>query len=144
MSTKKLNVLFLCTGNSARSQMAEAFLRRDAGDRYEAFSAGLAPRPVNPLTVAAMNEIGIDIRGQRSKSVREFMGKEAVHTAIFVCALAEESCPRIYPFALTALSWPFEDPAVATGTEEEKLRKFREVRDQIENKIREWLNSPNR
>jgi len=138
MKTKP-SVLFLCTGNSARSQMAEVLLRHQAGDKCEVFSAGLAPRPVNPLTVTVMEEIGLDIRGQRSKSLKEFTGKTAIDIAIFVCARAEESCPTVYPFALTALSWPFDDPSAATGTEEAKLNKFREVRDRIGDTIRAWL-----
>ena len=135
----KTKVLFLCTGNSCRSQMAEALLRHHAGDKFEVFSAGLAPRPVNPLTVTVMDEIGLDIRGQRSKSLKEFMGKVPVDFAIFVCARAEKSCPSVYPFTLTALLWPFDDPAEEAGTDDNKLRKFREVRDQIDRKINAWL-----
>ena len=137
--TTKPAVLFLCSGNSARSQMAEALLRHYAGNQFDPFSAGLEPRGINPLTVAVMDEIGIDIRQQRSKPVSEFLGKTTVRYAIFVCPRAEQSCPRMYPFATKILSWPFDDPAAAGGTQEEKLRKFREVRDQIDHKIRDWL-----
>ena len=141
MKPTKSTVLFLCSGNSARSQMAEALLRHYAGDRFDVFSAGLEPRGVNPLTVAVMDEIGIDIREQRSKSVSEFLGKTTVNYAIFVCPRAEQSCPHLYPFSTKSLSWPFDDPAEVTGTTGEKLLKFREVRDQIDRKICAWLAS---
>ena len=141
MKPAKSTVLFLCSGNSARSQMAEALLRHHAGDRFDVFSAGLEPRGVNPLTVAVMDEIGIDIRQQRSKSVSEFLGKASISCAIFVCPRAEQSCPRMYPFATKALSWPFDDPSADVGSPEDKLHKFREVRDQIDRKIRAWLAS---
>jgi arsenate reductase len=134
----KTNVLFLCTANSARSQMAEALLRKHAGDRYEALSAGLEPTQVQPLAIRVMNEIGIDISGQRSKSVKEYLSRVAVGKVIFVCAKAEKNCPYLYP-SLTPESWPFEDPAACQGTEEECLAKFRDVRDQIEERIKAWL-----
>jgi arsenate reductase len=136
---RKQTVLFLCTGNSARSQMAEALLRKHAGDRFEALSAGLDPLGVNPLTVRVMNEIGIDMSGHFSKPVSEYLGKVAVHATVFVCDRAESSCPTIWPGALRRLSWPFEDPAAATGSDEQRVQKFREVRDQIEKRILEWL-----
>ncbi len=135
-------VLFLCTGNSCRSQMAEGFLRKYAGDRFEVFSAGLDPRPVHPLAVRVMDEIGIDISGQQSKGVDTVLGKQSFKHAIFVCQDAEENCPSIYPFALEKLSWPFEDPAAFEGTEEATVANFREIRDQINKKIQEWLKPP--
>jgi arsenate reductase (thioredoxin) len=135
------NILFLCTGNSCRSQMAEGFLRKYAGDRFEVFSAGLDPRPVHPLAVKVMDEIGIDISGQQSKGVDTVLGKQSFKHAIFVCEQAEENCPSIYPFALEKLSWPFEDPAVFEGNEDEVVDKFRQVRDQIDRKIQAWLKS---
>lgn len=134
----KINLLFLCTANSARSQMAEGLLRKHAGDRFEALSAGMEATTVNPLAIRVMNEIGIDISGQRSKSVKEYLGKVPLGHVIFVCARAEQNCPYLYP-PLVPESWPFEDPAAATGTEEERLVKFREVRDQIETRIKAWL-----
>ncbi len=134
----KSNVLFLCTSNSARSQMAEGLLRKHAGDRYEALSAGLEPTTVHPLAIRAMNEVGIDISGQRSKSVKEYLGKIALGHVIFVCARAEKNCPYLYP-PLVPESWPFEDPAACQGTEEERLERFRQVRDQIEARIKAWL-----
>lgn len=135
----KPNVLFLCTGNSARSQMAEAFLRRYAGDRLNVFSAGLEPKGIHPLTEQVMAEIGMPLQGQRSKSVSEYLGKYVFSHVIIVCRQAEGACPRVFPGALQRLAWSFEDPAAAEGTDEEKMQKFREVRDQIGQKIREWL-----
>ncbi len=132
-------VLFLCTGNSARSQMAEALLRRHAGNRFEAFSAGLEPRKVHRLTHQVLSEIGIDTGTLRSKGVEEFLGKMQIHHAIVVCENAQRSCPRFYPFALEFLYWPFDDPAAFEGPEEKKVEKFREVRDQIELRILAWL-----
>lgn len=135
----KQNVLFLCTGNSCRSQMAEGFLRKYAGERFDVFSAGLDPRPVHPLAVQVMGEIGIDISGQKSKGIETVLGKQSFKHAIFVCRDAEENCPSIYPFALEKLSWPFEDPAAFEGSQDATVAKFREIRDQIDKKIREWL-----
>ena len=132
-------VLFLCTGNSARSQMAEAFLRKHAGNRYEVLSAGTEPKGINPLTIRVMDEIGISMEGHRSKSLGEFLGKVQVLYAITVCERAEKACPGVWPFTLNRLFWPFDDPAACEGSEEDRLRKFRGVRDQIEAKIREWL-----
>lgn len=139
----KNNVLFLCTGNSARSQMAEAILRKLAGDRFDAHSAGLEPKGINPYTIRVMEEAGYDLRDQRSKSVKEYMGKEYFRYVVFVCAHAEENCPAIFAGAINRLSWPFDDPASATGSDEEILDKFREVRDQIEQKIKTWISEIN-
>jgi arsenate reductase len=136
---RKKKVLFLCTGNSARSQMAEGLLRHHAGDRFEALSAGLEPRGVNPLAVKVMQEVGIDISGQTSKGIDRFLGKETIHYAVFVCANAEENCPAAYGLALNRLSWRMPDPAAVEGTEEEKLTAFREARDELDRRIREWL-----
>ncbi len=140
---KKPLVLFLCTANSARSQMAEAILRDRAGDRFEAASAGLSPSRVNPFTLRALDEAGIDTGGLRSKSTSEFLGKVAVRYAIIVCDKAAQHCPRIYPFASRTLYWPFEDPAAAEGTDDERLEKFREVRDQIASRIDTYSPSSN-
>ena len=132
-------VLFVCTGNSARSQMADGLLRKHAGDRFDAQSAGTEPKGLNPLAMEAMREIGIDISQQRSKDVAEFLGKVAVQYAVFVCSSADERCPRLWPFSGQRLYWPFEDPAAASGTHEEKLTVFRRVRDEIDERIVEWL-----
>ncbi len=131
-------VLFLCTGNSARSIMAEALLRHYAPDQFEVHSAGLEPKGINPYTIRVMNEIGLDVSGGRSKDVMEFLGKMLVSYVITVCSNAEERCP-IFPFSTQRLHWPFEDPAAFQGTDEEKLAKFREVRDLIDQRLRAWL-----
>ena len=135
----KQRVLFLCTGNSARSQMAEAFLRKYAGDTFEAHSAGLEPSGLNPLTVKAMDEVGIDVSNQKSKGVETYLGKLLFQYLITVCDDADKNCPTVWPGVNTRMHWSFEDPAKFEGTEEEKLAKFREVRDLIEKKIREWV-----
>jgi len=132
-------VLFLCTGNTARSQMAEAFLRKYAGRHLEAYSAGFMPSAINPYTERVMREIGIDLSGQHSKSVKEYLGKMSFTYLITVCAEAEAKCPTAFPGISHRLSWPFDDPAAVGRSEEEKLQKFREVRDQIEKRIKLWL-----
>jgi arsenate reductase (thioredoxin) len=136
---EKQRVIFLCTGNSARSQMAEAFLRSYSGDRFEAYSAGLEPKPMNPLTVRVMKEANIDVSGQRSKGVGEYLGKVKFQYLITVCDDAEKNCPTVWPGVNKRLHWSFEDPAKFEGTEEERLTKFREVRDLIDKKILSWL-----
>ena len=132
-------VLFLCTGNSARSQMAEAWLRHYAGDQFEAYSAGLEPKGLNPFTVRVMEEIGIPLTGQYSKDVREYMGKLHFGYLITVCANAEEKCPTSFPGVGQRMHWAFDDPAAVEGTDKVRLAKFREVRDQIDRRIRDWL-----
>jgi arsenate reductase len=135
-------VLFLCTGNTARSQMAEAFLRKCGGAQFEVYSAGLEPKELNPLTVQVMQEAGVDISDQRSKNVGEYLGKVLFQYLITVCDDAEKNCPNIWPGISKREHWSFEDPAAFEGSPEEKLAKFREIRDQIEQKIRTWLASP--
>lgn len=135
MSDKK-RVLILCTGNSARSQMAEGVLRRDAGDRFEVESAGVIASFVRPQAIKAMEEIGIDITGHRSKSVEEFEGRDFDYV-ITVCDNARESCP-VFPAKTDRIHWSFDDPAEAVGTEEEKLAVFRRVRDEIRGRLREF------
>lgn len=132
-------VLFLCTGNSARSQMAEALLRRRAGDRFDVYSAGLEPRGIHPMTVRVMEEVGVNMEGHRSKPLNEFLGSLRVQYAITVCQQAEQSCPSVWPFTTHRLFWPFEDPAAFEGTEAEQLQTFREVRDRIDERIERWL-----
>jgi len=131
-------ILFLCTGNSARSQMAEGLLRHFAGDQFEVYSAGLEPKTVNPYAIQAMQEIGLDISGHKSKSVMDYLGRVHMGTVITVCSNAEERCP-IFPFSTERLYWPFEDPAAFVGTDAETLTKFREVRDQISTRLKAWL-----
>lgn len=135
----KQKILFLCTGNSARSQMAEAFIRKYADDRFEAHSAGLEPKGLNPLTVKVMEEVGIDLSGQTSKSVEVYLGKTLFQYLVTVCDDADKNCPTVWPGISTRLHWSFQDPAAVEGTEAEKLAKFREVRDLIDQKIQNWL-----
>lgn len=127
-------VLFLCTGNSCRSQMAEGWLRHYAGDRAQVFSAGTKPAGLNPMAVAVMRERGIDISGHHSKHVNDLV-KEDFLFVITVCDSARETCP-VFPGALYQLHWSFEDPAGATGSEEEKLQIFRKVRDEIAEQVK--------
>lgn len=134
-------VLFLCTGNSCRSQMAEAFLRLYGSDQFEAFSAGLQPTEINPFTYKVMAELGLDLAGQRSKGVDEFLGKELFQYLITVCDDADKNCPTVWPGVSQRLHWSFEDPAKFEGSEEERLAKFRAVRDQIQHRVQEWLAS---
>lgn len=131
----KQRVLFLCTGNSARSQMAEALLRHMAGDRFEAASAGTHPAGLNPMTVVTMQEMGIDVRHHRSKHVEEFVGQPFAYV-ITVCDRAKESCP-VLPAVYKILHWPFDDPAAASP--ERRLDEFRRVRDEIADRIRGLL-----
>jgi len=130
MNTAKPTVLILCTGNSCRSHLAEGILRAVAGDILDVQSAGSKPAGyVHPLAITAMKEIGIDIAAHRSKSMTEFMDKK-VETVIPVCGNADAACP-IFPGQVNRHHWPFEDPAHATGTDEEKMAVFRRVRDEI-------------
>ncbi len=132
---KKQRVLVLCTGNSARSQMAEGLLRHDAGDRFEAFSAGVDPAPrVRPEAVAVMKEAGIDIGGHRPKHVNEFANGQFDYV-LTVCDNAKESCP-IFPGGTKTIHHSFEDPAALQGSEEQRLAAFRKVRDQIRQYLR--------
>jgi len=135
-------VLFLCTGNSARSQMAEAFLRKNGSDKFEAYSAGLQPNGLHPFTIQVMQEVGINVADQKSKGVEEYLGKVLFQYLITVCDNAEKNCPSTWPGISKREHWSFEDPTAFEGTAEEKLAKFREIRDQIDQKIRVWLASP--
>jgi len=137
--TEKPSVLILCTGNMARSQMAEAFLKKYAGDSLEVFSAGFHPREINPLTRKVMAEKGFDLSGHHSKGVQDFLGKKEFRYLIIVCAVAEQTCPKTFPGVEFKIFWPFDDPAAATGSDEEKLAKFRQVRDQIDKRVQDWL-----
>jgi arsenate reductase len=134
-----LSVLFLCTGNSARSQMAEAFLRKYGGATYEAYSAGLEPKDINPYTRRVMQEVGLDLTGHRSKSVMEYMGKKFFSYLITVCDQAEKNCPTTFPGVGQRLHWSFEDPAAFVGSEADTLQKFRDIRDQIEQSVRTFV-----
>ncbi len=140
---KKQNVLFLCTGNSCRSQMAEGLLRHLAGERFEAVSAGLEPgNEVHALSIKVMKEIGIDISSQQPKAVDVYLGKKMIHYLMIVCNKAHSTCPRIWPGLPNEKRyyWPVDDPAAISGTTEEQLTVFREVRDELRDKITSWLN----
>lgn len=134
---EKLRVLILCTGNSARSQMAEGLLRESGEGKFEVESAGVAPSSVRPEAVEAMREIGIDISNHRSKSVDEFAGQQFDYV-ITVCDNAKEQCPA-FPGKSTRIHWSFDDPAGANGNRAEKLIVFRRVRDEIREKLREFV-----
>ncbi len=141
MKSMKPKVLFLCTGNSSRSQMAEGYLRHIAGEEYEVLSAGTAPVGLNPLAVEVMRELGIDISRQTSKNVSQFLGMN-IPFVITVCDRAKESCP-IFPGTFQFLSWSFDDPAAVQGPREEKLATFRRVRDEIAERIkRQFVHQP--
>src|SRR5438270_2791777 len=133
----KKRVLFLCTGNSCRSQMAEGFLRAYGGAEYEAHSAGTKPSTVNPMAIQVMREAGIDISGHRSKNVSEYVGQH-FPLVVTVCDNAKEHCP-IFPGPCIREHWPFDDPAEATGTPGQRLAVFRTVRDQIAGRIRSFV-----
>ena len=136
MSRDKKRVLILCTGNSARSQMAEGLLRHDASDRFEVESAGMKPVAVRPEAIAVMREAGIDIAGQRSKHVDEFK-EQRFDYVITVCDHARESCP-VYFGDAGRLHHDFEDPAAVQGSEPERLACFRRVRDELRDYLREF------
>jgi arsenate reductase len=130
----KTSVLFLCTHNAARSQMAEGLLRRMGGEQFDVFSAGTEATGLHPLAVEVMSEIGIDISGQRSKTLDEYAGRKFDYV-ITVCDGANESCP-IFPGGTQRAHWSFDDPGAVTGTEEQRLRAFREVREGIQQRLR--------
>lgn len=139
MNNRK-RVLILCTGNSARSQMAEGLLRQLAGDRFEVFSAGVAPSHVRAEAIEVMSEINIDISGHRSKSVDEFANDQFDYV-MTVCDNAKESCP-IFPGNYQPIHISFDDPAAVEGTREDKLVAFRTVRDQITEKLKTFITIP--
>lgn len=135
----KERVLILCTGNSARSQMAEGLLRARAGDHIDVYSAGTRPSVVNPLAIEAMQERGIDISGHRSKHLDEFRAQPFDYV-ITVCDSAAETCP-IFPGKAERVHWSFPDPAAVQGPEAERLAAFRQVRDDIERHLRAWVDA---
>lgn len=142
-AARKLTVLFLCTGNSCRSQMAEGLLREIGGGNFEVYSAGVEPaHAVNPFAVRVMDEIGISISHQSPNDVEEYLGRLTAHYVIILCDSASKKCPRLWPGALNRIEWPFEDPAEFEGGEDEKIEKYREIRDSIKAKIEDWLDVP--
>ncbi len=138
----KNRVLILCTGNSARSQMAEGLLRYMAGDRFEVASAGTRPVGLNPNAVAVMEEIGIDISGHHSKSIDEFLD-QSFDYVITVCDSAREACP-VFPGGARRLHFSFEDPAAIRGSEPEQTAAFRRIRDQIAERLRQFVRDPDK
>lgn len=135
---KKPRVLFLCIENRARSQMAEALLRKHAADQFEIYSAGLEPSPIHPYVYRVMEEVGLDLEGHYAKGVDEFLNKLYFGILITVCAKAEEKCPT-FPGLGERHYWPIEDPVAVEGSEEVKLEAFRRARDEIEKHIIDWL-----
>ena len=136
----KPKVIFLCTGNSARSQMAEGLLRALAGEHFEVFSAGTEPKGrILPEVQDVMREVGINMAGQFSKSVMEYLGRAVFAHVVTVCADAEENCPAVFLNMGTHDHWPFDDPAKFVGDDEQRLVHTRRVRDQIEEHLRLWL-----
>ncbi len=121
--------------------MAEAFLRKYGGDRFEAYSAGIEPKGINPYTKRVMEEIGIDLSGQYSKDIKEYMGKVHFAYLIILCDEAENTCPRTFPGISERIHWSFDDPAAFEGSDAEKLAKFKEVRDKIDQRLKAWLES---
>jgi len=137
----KPKVLIVCTGNAARSQMAEGLLRHDAGDRFEVFSAGIYPSYVRPLAIEAMRELGIDISGHRSKSVDEFTDQE-IDYVITVCDHANEVCPA-FPAKTKRIHWSIADPVAMWGSEDAQLQAFRDARDDIRRRLQKWVTEIN-
>lgn len=140
MSDRPIRVLFLCTHNSARSQMAEGLLRHIGKGRFEVHSAGTEATEVRPLAIDAMNEIGVDISGHRSKTLDEYIGQHFDYV-ITVCDQANESCP-IFPGDPQRIHWSFPDPSAAQGTDEERLAVFRKTRNEILSRLRVWTQLP--
>ena len=136
--TRPMRILFLCTHNSSRSQMAEGLLRSRGGAAYEVFSAGTQPRSVHPLAIKAMSEIGIDLSQHRAKGIEEFATLPPMDLVITVCDEAAEACP-FFPNARQQVHWGFVDPSAVTGSEAERLAAFRHVRDLIAVKINQFL-----
>ena len=135
--TKTGAILFLCTGNSCRSQMAEGFARFMASDGIQIYSAGIAPAGVNPLTVQVMREAGVDIRSQASKGLST-VPLDKIDTVITLCGHAEEHCPT-FPGSVKRHHWPIDDPVKVRGAEQEVLRAFREARDEIRDRVKDFM-----
>lgn len=140
---RKKKVLFLCTQNSARSQMAEGFLRHHGGEDFEVYSAGISPsEEIHPQAVEVMEEVGVDISDQYPKGLTTYMGKMGFNYLMIVCARAEQDCPKTFPGVGTRFVWAFDDPRDEAIPEVERLEKFREIRDEIENRVRHWIDHP--
>ena len=136
-----IRVLFICVHNSARSQMAEAFLRKHGGEAFLAESAGLEPGPINPLAVKAMQEVGIDISGAKPRSVFDLFRQGRMYNhVVTVCAEGESLCP-VFPGVVRRHHWPFDDPAGLTGSDEDRRAAVRAIRDAIEARVKEFVES---
>lgn len=136
-----IKILFLCTGNSCRSQMAQGFINKYSNKyNIEAYSAGTTPsREINPLAISVMKEVDIDITNQHPKSIKQYIGDDSIDLIIFVCEKAEKECPYFFPFSKSKIFMPFKDPASVKGTEEERIKVFRNIRDQIDIKLQKLL-----
>lgn len=135
----KIKVLFLCTGNTARSHMAQAYLKHIAGEYFEPYSAGLEPGQIHPLTVQVMEEENISLDDHFSKHLNQYLGKKHFGYMITVCNHANDNCPSVFPGMGKRLHWDIEDPVAFQGTEEEKVAKFREVREDVKHRIKRWI-----
>ncbi len=138
---RKPTILFLCSGNSCRSQMAEAFAKKYGREEFDVHSAGLRPTEIHPLTKTVLEEVGLDISDQFAKGVDHYLGRLMVNYLFIVCDKAAGSCPTVWPGAnrMERIVHVFEDPAAADGTDEEKLAAFRRVRDEIDQAVKQWL-----
>jgi arsenate reductase len=136
---KKARLLILCTHNAARSPMAEAYLRRYAGDHFEVHSAGLDPRQIHPYTTRVMAEAGLSLDGHQARGVETYLGKVHFGYMITVCNHAEQNCPSAFMGISQRYFWDLEDPTKFEGSDEARLAKFRQVRDEIDGRIRGWL-----
>lgn len=141
---QKTRVLFLCTGNTSRSQLAEAILRHKAGDRFEAHSAGLRPTELRTEVLAVLAEAGISADGLSCKGVDEYLGKIHINYLVTVCSDAEKNCPRIWPPGGARIFWPLDDPAVVEGDEELRLAAYRKARDELSALIDAFVEEPER
>ncbi len=140
MTTPKTKVLFLCTGNSARSQMAEAYLRHHAGEAYEVHSAGIDPKGINPYTRRVMAEVGLDLEGQSSKSIDAYLGYVNFGWLITVCGHADANCPKTFLGVSNREHWDdLDDPAAFEGSDDATMQVFRASRDQIETHVLTWI-----
>jgi arsenate reductase (thioredoxin) len=137
VGVKSIRVLFLCTGNSVRSQMAEALLRQIGGGPFEVFSAGVSPAGIHPMTERVLDEEGIDISGQRSKSVDE-VDLEKIDVLITLCGHAKEVCPAV-PANVVREHWPIQDPTAVVAMSDERLQRFRETREKIRDRVIEFV-----
>lgn len=137
---EKIKILFVCTHNAARSQIAEAFLKSMAGDKFEVYSAGLEPTTINPLAIETMKEVGINISGNKTKKVFDFYKQGKIfHYVISVCEEARQRCPIFPGLLVKNIHWDFEDPAEFQGPYEEKIEKMRKLREQIKLKVEEFI-----